>query len=140
MPSDRHLHLHRKRTARLSLAAIFFLLAVSDAALARYTLGAQNPWPLLIGVLLGYTLSGLLLIAAIWRRRPWARYVLIALLWAVVGVYSLVALILGSQPQLRPNRSLLLIGIGVVLIVASNVWLISSRRIRYLASIPSSGG
>ncbi len=140
MSTEPHHHTHRKRAARFFLLGIFFLLAIANLALFSYAVSEINPWRVLIGVLLGYSLSAVLLLGAIWRRRPWARYVLIGMLWLMIAGFSLVALILGSRPELNPKRSLVLITVGVILMTVSNVWLIASRRIRYLASLPGSGG
>ncbi|MEO8350524.1 MAG: hypothetical protein ABI680_02265, partial [Chthoniobacteraceae bacterium] len=125
MSTEPHHHIHRKRSARLFLVGIFFLLVIADLALFSYAASEINPWRVLIGVLMGYSLSALLLLGAVWRRRPWARYVLIGMLWAMIAGFSLIALILGSRPELNPKPSLVLIAVGVVLMVVSNVWLIA---------------
>ena len=140
MTTPRLRHTHRKRTARIFLVLIFLLLGAGSGALFLYALSDQNPWRLLLGVLIGYSLSFILLLVGIWLRKPWARYVLISVNWLMVALFSLTALILGAKPELNPRKSLILIGGAMFLIVAANVWLIASKRIRYLASVPGSGG
>jgi hypothetical protein len=140
LDSTHHRHAHRKRTARIYLTIIFGLLCAANSILFWFTFSAHNPWRMLLAVMFGHTLASTLLMGAIWNRQEWARYVLIALLFAVAAIFTLVLLYIGSKPELSAPRVLTLMGTGIGLIIISNTWLIRSRRIRYLATPPGSGG
>jgi hypothetical protein len=108
--------------------------------LLRFALGQDSPSRALVGVLMLQSLSTLLLMGALWTRQAWARYVMIAMLFAVATVFGLVAL---SKAQTLPKgerSELAPVAGAVVLLLVANTWLIRSRRIQYLALPPGSGG
>src|SRR5688572_5170668 len=135
-----HSHAHRKRVARFYLAGVFLLIIAADLLLLRFAFSGWNPWRTLIGLFIGQTIAAILLIAGMWRRQTWSRYVLIALLWITIGLVSLVALLVGSNPQLANPTVYLVIGTALVLLILANVWVITSKRLQYLVTAPGSGG
>ncbi len=138
--SSRHRHTHRKRTARWFLAGIALLLIAAESFFFFFALGKNNPWKLLPGFLLGQTLATALLLGGVWRRMAWARYVLAALLLFTIALTTLCTLSLGSKPEGKDHPTLILLSAGIVSMTIAVTWLIRSRRIRYLATPPGSGG
>jgi hypothetical protein len=133
-------HYLRKRSARIFLCCIGLIVLAGDLILLRFAFGQDSPSRLLVGVLILQMLSSFLLLAAVWTRQAWARYVLIAMLFLVSIVFGLVAI---SQSQTLPaedRKELRPVAGAVVLLLVANVWLIRSRRIQYLATPPGSGG
>jgi peptidoglycan/LPS O-acetylase OafA/YrhL len=138
--SSRHRHTHRKRTARWFLVGIALLLIAAELSLFSFALGKHNTWKLLPGFLFGQTLATALLLGGIWRRMAWARYVLAVLLLFTIALTTLCTLSIGSKPEGKDPQSLALLTSGAALMTAAVTWLIRSRRIRYLATPPGSGG
>lgn len=94
----------------------------------------------MVGLMFGQAVSSILLLAAIWNRLPWARYVLAILLFGVIGLFAMEALYLSGRPEIGDHQMLTVIWTAVALLVLANTWLIRSKRIQYLASQPGSGG
>jgi len=138
--NSHHRHAHRKRTARLFLGGIAILLIAANAVFFWFALGVYCPWKLLPGFLLGQALGSALLIAGVWRRMGWARFVLAGLLFFTIGLISLCALTIVSKPEYKNQASFIGLASGIALMIAAVTWLIRSRRIRYLATPPGSGG
>lgn len=126
--------------ARVYLIGISAILCAADALLFWFSFSQHNPWPMLVGLMFGQAISSILLIAGIWQRLPWARYVLTVLLFAVIAIFSMEALYLSGRPELGEQHILAIIWTSVGLLVIANTWLIRSKRIQYLASQPGSGG
>jgi hypothetical protein len=140
MSSTPHNHSHRRRIARVYLAVIFPLLIGANALLLRFAIHSQDAWHNLIGPLCGYGLATTFLMAGVWRRIAWSRYVLIGLNWLMIVLFSLAAAYLGSDPLFGSQHTLATFGPSVLLFIVSNVWLIKSKRIRHLVTAPGSGG
>jgi peptidoglycan/LPS O-acetylase OafA/YrhL len=141
MPSDtHHRHSHRRRTARLFLVAVFVALTVAEIMLWHFTNQRTNPWPFLRGHVIGSALATTALLVGIWRRRLWARYVLIVFLWYLIGIFGIVVTVITSGEQKMDRTSVIAAVIGVVLYLACNILLIRSRRIQHLAQPAGSGG
>jgi hypothetical protein len=138
--SKHHRHAHRKKMARVYLIGIFLLLCAADALLFWFSFSQHNPWRMLVGLMFGQVISSILLLAAIWQRLPWARYVLTVLIFSVITIFAMQALYLTGRPELGNQSVLSVIWIAVGLLVIANTWLIRSKRIQYLASQPGSGG
>lgn len=126
--------------ARIYLVGISILLCAADVLLFWFTLSQNNPWRILVGLMFGQIIGSILLIAAIWQRLPWARYVLAILIFGIITVFALEALYLIGRPEAGDQSKLNLIWVAVGLLVIANTWLIRSKRIQYLASQPGSGG
>jgi predicted membrane channel-forming protein YqfA (hemolysin III family) len=126
--------------ARTYLVGITLLICAADALLFWYSFSQHNPWRQLVGFMFGQAIGSFLLVAGIWKRMPWARYVLAILIIVVITVFSLQALYLIGMPDAIDQRTVTLIWIAVGLLVAADTWLIRSKRIQYLASQSSSGG
>jgi hypothetical protein len=122
------------------LVGIAALICVADALLFWYSFSQHNPWRFLAGFMFGQTVGSFLLLAGIWKRMPWARYVLAVLIFVVISMYSLQALYLVGMPDAIDQRTVTLIWIAMGLLIAANTWLIRSKRIQYLASQAGSGG
>lgn len=139
--SSQHRHTHRKRAARIYLLVIFAMLTVANAYLIWFTFSPYNPWRGLIALMVGESIGSALLIVSIWRRQPWARYVLILLLFGAVCAFATAALYIGQNREFAAE-SQIIAGIwgAVALHAGSATWLIRSKRIQYLATQPGSGG
>lgn len=135
-----HSHAHRKRIARFYLIGVFLLIIIADALLLRFAFSMWNPWRTLIGLLIGQTMASTLLIIGMWRRQSWSRYVLIALLWVMIGIISLLTLVIGSNPLWANPRVYLILGTGLLLLILANTWVIISKRLQFLVTAPSSAG
>jgi peptidoglycan/LPS O-acetylase OafA/YrhL len=137
--SKHHRHAHRKKMARIYLAGIFALLCAADAVLFWFSFSQHNPWRILVGLMFGQVIGSVLLLAGIWKRLPWARYVLAILIFGVIAIFSLQALYLMGRPEIGDPRILNVIWIAIGFLVIANTWLIRSKRIQYLASQPGAG-
>jgi len=126
--------------ARIYLVGIALLICAADALLFQYSVSQHNPWRPLVGFMFGQAVGSFLLLAGIWKRMPWARYVLAILIFAVISIYSTQALYLIGRPDAIDQSTVTMIWIAMGLLVAANTWLIRSKRIQYLASQASSGG
>ena len=126
--------------ARIYLVGIFLLLAAADALLFWFSFSQHNPWRMTVGLMFGQVISSVLLLAGIWQRQPWARYVLAILIFGTITIFAMQALYLTGRPEIGNPNILSVIWIAVALLVAANTWLIRSKRIQYLASQPGSGG
>jgi peptidoglycan/LPS O-acetylase OafA/YrhL len=134
-------HTHRKRMARIYLAVISAIILVADLIFLRFVFSDYNPWgELLVGVLVGQMASTPLLIAAIYRRLYWARFVLIGMLFVVLSLFALVAVFMQSAGEYRNLPEIIGIGIGVIMVTIANTWLIRSKRIQHLARMGQIGG
>src|SRR5688572_22471775 len=94
-----HRHAHRKRMARIYLIGIFALLSSAHALLFWFCVSHHNPWRMMVGLMVGEVISTTLLLAGIWKRLPWARYVLSTLIFGVIAFFSLQALYLSGRPE-----------------------------------------
>jgi predicted membrane channel-forming protein YqfA (hemolysin III family) len=135
-----HKHAHRKLMARVYLVGILILICAADALLFWFTLSQHNPWRILIGLMFGQVTGSILLFAGIWNRMPWARYVLMVLIFGVISIFAMLALYLSGRPEVGDQRMLTLIWAALGLLVIANTWLIRSKRIQYLASQPGAAG
>ena len=133
-------HSHRKRVARIYLACIALLLMAADAILLWFSFSPQSPSRLLVGVVILQVMASGLLIGAVWARQGWARYVLGGLLLGVGAAFAMTVLTLGSRPGAAEKSMLLLVSVAVAQLIGAAAWLLASRRIRYLATAPGSGG
>ena len=138
--SSRDSHRHRRRTARLFLAVILVGLYVAEALLWYFTNNRSNPWPFLVGHVVGSALATTLLIIGIWRRNSWARYVLIVFLWYLIAIFGIVVLVVAGEEYKTDRKPLMAAIVAVGIYVAANTLLICSRRIQYLAQPAGSGG
>ena len=126
--------------ARLLVFVVFVLLRAGDVVFTLFGFSPDNPVPAMRGVALGAALAGTVCLAALWRRQIWSRYVLIFLNWAMVGVFSMPGLMILDSPPPRPLGLFGQLAAGLVLYIAGNIVLISSRRLHHLATRPGSGG
>jgi len=126
-------HSHRKRMAKIYLALISVLICAGDSLLLHFVFSDHNPSPVLLGFLVGQIGSTPFLIASICRRRSWARFVLIGLLFAIAGIFALAAVYIGSTTEYFDPRYLVSITVAVGLLMIANTWLIRSKRIQHLA-------
>jgi hypothetical protein len=126
--------------ARMYLVGILILICAADALLFWFTCSQHNPWRILVGFMFGQVSGSLLLLAAVWQRMPWARYVLMTLIFGVISIFAMQALYLAGRPEVGDQRMLSLIWAAVGLLVIANTWLIRSKRIQYLASQPGAAG
>ena len=126
--------------ARVYLVIIFALICAANALLFWFTFSQHNPWRWLVGLMFGQFIGTVLLLCGIWTRNPWARYVLVILLFAIISTFVLQSLVLTGRPEFGDNSSPTIIWTAVGLLIIANTWLIRSKRIQYLASQPGSGG
>jgi len=137
VPQSRHSQ--RKRIARIYLVVIGAMILLADALLSHFVFSDNNPWEPLIGILFGQAVSAPLLIVAIWRRLNWARFVLIALLFVVVGIFGLVVLYTNSQIEYQDRWQLAVVAVALGILTIANTWLIRSKRIQHLARMGQAG-
>jgi hypothetical protein len=135
-----HSHQHRKRIARIYLVLIFLLLAGANALLFRFVFRSEDVWRNFIGGLLGDALASTLLIVGMWRRIGWSGYVLIGLNWLMIVVFTLTASFVGSEPHFGMRHTVVTFAPPLMFLLAANIWLIKSKRIRHLVTPPGSGG
>jgi len=140
MPEDRRRHSRRKRIARLYLCVIVLLVAAADVLFVRFAFSEANPFRTLIGLLFGQILASVLLVFGVWQRLAWARYVLMVLLAVMTGIFGMVALVLGSRPDLATSKTYALLTGGIFLLLVANAWLLFSKRLHYLAASGGTGG
>lgn len=140
MPEDRQRHRRRKRIARLYLCGIILLVVTADLLLVRFAFSEANPFRALIGFLFGQMLASALLVVGVWHRLAWARYVLMLLFALTIAIFGMVALILGSRPDLATGNTYVLLTGGILLLLIADGWLLFSRRLHYLATSGGSGG
>lgn len=140
MVSDPRSPLLRRRRGRTWLALILVVLTVANLSLGYYCAHRMNPWPVLLGLVVGGMLTQLLLIVAIWRRQPWARYVLIFYLWAAIGVFGIAILSLTNDLSRIDRKPFAAAVAGVCLYLLANVWIIRSRSVQHIAQPGSSRG
>jgi hypothetical protein len=126
--------------ARVYLVGILILICSADALLFWFTFSQHNPWRILVGLMFGQVTGSILLLAGIWNRMPWARYVLMVLIFGVISIFAMQALYLSGRPEVGDQRMLTLIWAAVGLLIIANTWLIRSKRIQYLASQPGAAG
>jgi predicted membrane channel-forming protein YqfA (hemolysin III family) len=138
--SKYHRHAHRKRMARIYLVGIAILIGLADVFLFTFAFSRHNPWRILVGILFGQVAGCALLVAGIWNRNSWARYVLLVLNFVVISIFAMIALYFSGRPEMGDQRILTWVWSAVGLLVIANTWLIRSKRIQYLASQPGSGG
>ncbi len=116
------------------------MVAVADGLLWLYALNPMNPWVALRGQLVGSALAALCLFGAIFRRRAWARYVLIMLLGFVIAVFSGSYLFLVNRPDRIAHLPLAELLAGLLLHAGAIALLVRSRGIAHLARPSGSGG
>jgi FtsH-binding integral membrane protein len=138
--SKHHRHAHRKHMARMYLIGILALICAADVLLFWFTFSQHNPWRIMVGLMFGQVVGSILLLGGIWKRNPWARYVLVVLNFGVISIFAMQALFLTGRPEVGDQRMLSLIWIAIGLLTIANTWLIRSKRIQYLATQPGSGG
>lgn len=128
----------RRKAARRLLVLLIPLLLLSQVLLALYAMTRFNQHHWLVGVIPGVTVAMVLLVYAIWRRSPWARYVLLALICVEATTFSLSVLGNKSTSDYSPGEAYLTSGSGILTLIAVGVILSRSRRMRYLSS-PAGG-
>ena len=125
--------------ARIYLAAISVLIVLADVLLFFFVFSEHNPWELLVAVLFGQAVSAPLLMAGIYRRKNWARFVLIAVIFLVIAIFTLAAVYIGSRQEYQNSYQIAGVLIAVGLLTIANTWLIRSKRIQHLARMGQSG-
>jgi hypothetical protein len=134
MVTDLNQTMHRVRTARVLVVVVFFILRAGDACFWLFSLDRANPWPAMMGVIVGSLLATTALLVALWRRSTWSRIVLIGLLWMLIAVFSFPGLLLTGESASGSRRALIPLVAGVLAYVTANVVLISSHRLHRLGS------
>ncbi len=94
-----------KHTGRIWMVWILIALRLADVGFIYFAWHAENPMPLLKGVVAGSVLWTTVLIVFVWQRRAWARYFLIAVIVGTIALFALTIVRLlndhvGNDPQL----------------------------------------
>jgi hypothetical protein len=97
---------HLKHTGRVWMVWIFVALRLADVGFVYFAWHAENPMPLLQGLVAGSILWTTVLIGCVWQRKAWARYFLIAVIVGVTALFLLALVRLLSDP-VRHDSSLL---------------------------------
>ena len=87
----------------------------------------------MMGAVIGSAIATTALLAVIWNRQGWARYVLLTLLWAVVGIFCIPAISLVSIMDEVPRSVVGALFGGIALYLVAILILTVSRPIQRLA-------
>jgi hypothetical protein len=131
-------HKKRRKQARLLIFVAFILVRLGDPLLLLYSFQPLNPTPLLRGLVIGGIVSTTACFAVVWRRQIWARYLLIALLWLLMALFSVPAILAMGNNEMALLSPYWMTLLAVLFYGIANTLLIRSRRIRQFVAPQSS--
>jgi hypothetical protein len=122
-----------KLQARIWILIVFVLLTVAHYCFYRFSVEPQNTFAITRGATFGCVLWSTVLLAAMWLRHAWARYLLIALICLAISGFGLTALVLGKTVLEPASFAMRMVVGGTVFYAVALVVLWASRSlIRYL--------
>ena len=124
----------RLRQARIAVVMLFFALRAGDVGLWLFCTNPANPLQGLAGLVIGSILATTVLLVSLWRRSPWARYILMLVIWLAIAIFSAPGLMLIGGDMGVSRRSLVPLVAGVLCYAAVNVALMFSRRLHRLGT------
>jgi hypothetical protein len=128
----------RKLWARIWIIMIFLLLVGAHWFVYRLSTDSLNTYRVSLGLTFGCALWSIVLLAAMWLRHAWARYVLGALICAaIIGFGALILLLRSESVAPMPAATRDAVG-GILLYMAALVPLGASHALRDFLS-PRSG-
>lgn len=122
------------------MLCLYAILRVGDVGFLKFSFWPGNPIPFSRGVVLGGVLVSTVLVAMLWRRQAWARYLLIGVNWLMITVFCSAAVMLVDTGFVGMGEPLKAMGSGLLLYLVVNTTLIISGRIQRLATAPGVGG
>jgi hypothetical protein len=130
MPGYRRRHSGSTKSARLLLVIIFFMLRIPDALCFYVTLNPSHPAPAVRANIVITALWTTAFLIAMWFRRRWARYPLIAFAAYVVFVIGLVIYSVLLAGIAFRHDVLIAFAIQLVFYLAAVTILVRSRDIK----------
>lgn len=125
---------HRKRVGRFYVIVAFFAMCAGDVLLYFYLSLPGNDSPGHSGAIVGSILWTTALFIGIWKRQPWARYVLLAFNCAFIALFSYPLFVSWGRREISLSLPYLLLLGGVLLYIGATALLICSKRVRHLAA------
>jgi hypothetical protein len=122
------------------LCFTFVVLTGAHYLFYRFSVSILNPYPVTRGLTFGLTLWTTALLLAMWLRRSWARYVIIALLVISILVYGLTALMMTSQSVDSLSEPVHAALGGILLYMIALIPLGISRSLRHFLAPRTAGG
>ena len=132
MPKEHHASHQRIGLARTLLAFVFLVLCAGNYALFQFGIYRGNPFPAMPGLVVGSAMVALVMIVAIWIRKPMARTALVVFTWIMIFVFSMPGLILMSDRASLPMDRVKMLAAGLAAYLLSNVILIVAGPIHQL--------
>lgn len=134
MPREHHASHQKTGLARALLAFIFCLLAAGNYALFQFGLFRGNPFPAMPGLVVGSALASLVMLVAIWIRKPMARTALVVFLWIMMFLFSMPGLIVMSDRSTLQMDRLQMLAAGLAAYLVANFILIVADPIHRLGA------
>jgi hypothetical protein len=118
-----------KLQARIWLFVVFLLLTAAHVCFYYFSVDPRNPYPLTRGGTFGCVLWSTVLVVAIWLRRGWARYLLVALICAAIGGFGVTMLLTGKEVIEPASMRMVASGLALYAIALMPLWM--SRALTY---------
>ena len=132
MPKEHHASQQHTGLARTLLAFILLILCAGNFALFQFSIYRGNPFPAMPGLVVGSVLVSLVMIIAIWIRKPMARTALVVFTWIMMFVFSMPGLIMMSNRDTVQMPQLQMLAAGLVAYLVANIVLIVAGPIHQL--------
>ena len=135
MPREHHTSQQKTGLARTLLAVVFLILCAGNFAFWQFSFPNGKPnstLPAMPGLVIGCILVSVVLIIAIWIRKPMARTALVVFTWIMMFVFSMPGLIIMSNRDTAQTGHLKMLAAGLVAYLLSNLILIAAGPIHQL--------
>ncbi len=132
MPREHHASQQKTGLARTLLAIILVILCAGNYALFQFSVYRANPFPAMPGLVIGSALVTVVIIGAIWIRKPMARTALVVFLWIMMFVFSMPGLIMMSNRDTVQMHQLQMLAVGLGTYLLANIVLIVASPIHQL--------
>ena len=132
MSREHHTSQTKTGLARTLLAIAFLILCGGNFALFQFSVYPANPFPAMPGLVIGSALVSIVMIIAIWIRKPMARTALVVFLWIMMFVFSMPGLIMMSSRDSVQMGQLKMLAAGLGAYLLTNLILIAAGPIHQL--------
>lgn len=135
MSKENHSSHHQQTgVARALLIIVIAILSAGNYAFWEFSRYRGNPFPAMPGLVVGSILATLIMVGAIWMRKPMARTALVIFTWLMMFAFAMPGLILLSDRATAQIDQLQMLAAGLVAYLISNVILIVSPPIHRLGA------
>lgn len=132
MPREHQASHQKTGLARTLLAIILVILCAGNYALFQFGIYRGNPFPAMPGLVVGSALVSLVMVVAIWIRKPMARTALVVFLWIMLFVFSMPGLMMMSDRSTLQMDRLQMLAAGLAAYLVANIVLIVADPIHRL--------